>query len=158
MAKARKSFDNRGAVVKRLRVRDGDVCWLCQTRSLFLPERSTILGIATIDHVLPVSMGGSNDDENLRLSHLLCNNIRGTSIDADEIRARIATLFDDDGNAPPRVRRRQLLRQAARQESRAQKDTVYPFCAWPRMHVAAWPVVDERGNLTLSATKPDHLS
>jgi len=58
-----------------LRLRDGDACWLCGRHVVDGlgpqdPER------ASIDHVVPVSDGGSDMDHNLRLAHASCNERR----------------------------------------------------------------------------------
>ena len=45
--------------------RDGYVCWLCG-----LP------GADSVDHVIPRSRGGTDDDDNLRAAHLRCNSGR----------------------------------------------------------------------------------
>jgi hypothetical protein len=37
---------------------------------------------ATLDHILPVSRGGSNDPSNLRLAHMGCNRSRGNRMEA----------------------------------------------------------------------------
>lgn len=37
---------------------------------------------ATLDHIIPVSHGGSNDPENLRLAHMGCNRSRGNRLEA----------------------------------------------------------------------------
>lgn len=42
------------------------VCWICGR-----------LGADTLDHVVPLSRGGTNDPENLRPAHRFCNTGRG---------------------------------------------------------------------------------
>lgn len=61
---------------KRIAERDGWKCHLCG-----LPVHPTGRGkgSATIDHVIPVSKGGSNALENLRLAHSSCNFKRGNA-------------------------------------------------------------------------------
>lgn len=63
-------------VVKRLRpailARDGWTCYLCATPiapALRFPHPLSL----TIDHVIPLSAGGTNEIENLRPAHLSCN-------------------------------------------------------------------------------------
>lgn len=53
---------------------------------------------ATLDHIIPRSLGGSNDDENLRLAHLVCNSIRGNG-------KRVAAMTDYEihGEAGPEL-------------------------------------------------------
>ncbi len=48
-----------------LRQRDGDICQICN-----LPIAP---GEESIDHILPLSMGGSHSAENVRLLHRTCN-------------------------------------------------------------------------------------
>lgn len=50
-------------------LRDWYACRICGLP--IAPDRHVI------DHVLPRSLGGTNDPENLRLAHDYCNNIRG---------------------------------------------------------------------------------
>lgn len=47
----------------------GDVCWLCGRP-----------GATTKDHVIPYSLGGSDDLENLRPAHGTCNKRRGNRV------------------------------------------------------------------------------
>ena len=46
----------------------GDVCWLCGRA-----------GADSVDHVIPLSWGGSDDLVNLRPAHLRCNQRRGNA-------------------------------------------------------------------------------
>ncbi|MER6098344.1 HNH endonuclease signature motif containing protein [Streptomyces sp. NPDC001728] len=52
--------------------RDGLKCHLC-ARKLSLVTKRPNPGYASIDHVIPLSVGGTNDLANLRLAHLVCN-------------------------------------------------------------------------------------
>lgn len=141
MPKKRKSFPDREAVIERLRKRDGENCWLCKTEILFWPERHPDLGSVTIDHVLPVSHGGDNEDENLKLAHYICNNVRGDSVNPVEIKSRIETLFINGNPATAKQRRFMLIEEMAKKP----KEPIYPFCAWPR--VKAFVHIDEHGNI-----------
>ncbi len=47
----------------------GGICWLCDEE-----------GADTIDHVLPVSAGGTNDPWNLRPAHRACNSAKGDKV------------------------------------------------------------------------------
>jgi hypothetical protein len=52
--------------------RDGWICWLCNKPidpSLLPPHRFS----GSMDHVVPLSRGGSDDHDNLRAAHLTCN-------------------------------------------------------------------------------------
>jgi hypothetical protein len=64
---------------RRLRERDGDYCWLC-----LKPIDFTITSMEdpmrpSRDHVVPVALGGTDEDQNMRLAHDRCNVGRGTS-------------------------------------------------------------------------------
>jgi len=63
----------RGARIQDIRVyilaRDLLRCRICN-----VDIRS---GMQTIDHILPICMGGGNDPDNLRVVHPFCNNSRG---------------------------------------------------------------------------------
>lgn len=52
--------------------RDGTMCGICGERvdmKLRHPDRLS----PSVDHILPVALGGSNEESNLQLSHLICN-------------------------------------------------------------------------------------
>lgn len=58
--------------VAELAVRDGETCSLCRQpvdMSLVWPDRFA----PTRDHVMPYSLGGGNEPENLALAHFTCN-------------------------------------------------------------------------------------
>lgn len=62
--------------VDQLAARDGTLCHICRKRiDLTLP--STHKHGPTIEHILPVSLGGTNDHDNLALAHRQCNQRRG---------------------------------------------------------------------------------
>lgn len=48
-------------------------CWTCGTQLIYAHW-------ATLDHLTPLSRGGSDDPENLRLSCLRCNRRRGNRL------------------------------------------------------------------------------
>jgi 5-methylcytosine-specific restriction endonuclease McrA len=58
-------------------------CWLCGLQMRDTGKKTHPL-FATWDHVLPVSKGGSNKQENLMLAHRECNIRRG---DRHEVRS-----------------------------------------------------------------------
>jgi 5-methylcytosine-specific restriction endonuclease McrA len=68
----------------RLLDRDGWVCYLCR-RPIDPSYRYPHPLSATIDHVKPVSAGGSNTDENLRSTHWRCNIDKGDAIPGVEM-------------------------------------------------------------------------
>ena len=56
--------------------RDAWTCWLCdQPVDKALKSRHPLM--ASYDHVIPTSLGGSDEPDNLRLAHLRCNVARG---------------------------------------------------------------------------------
>jgi 5-methylcytosine-specific restriction endonuclease McrA len=59
--------------------RDGWVCGVCSGEvEPGLPASSPWQ--ATLDHVVPRSLGGSDDPENLRLVHRYCNSVRSNRL------------------------------------------------------------------------------
>jgi 5-methylcytosine-specific restriction endonuclease McrA len=78
------------ARLRRVRERDGDLCWLCLGR---VPRRSRgghRPTDQTIDHVVPRSKGGEDDDDNLRLAHRSCNHDRRDADPPPEVHGRWA--------------------------------------------------------------------
>jgi len=53
--------------------RDGGICQLC---GLPIVPDAEILWHGSLDHIKPQSNGGTDDVENLRLAHVICNSIR----------------------------------------------------------------------------------
>lgn len=61
--------------------RDGWICGICGTpvdKNARYPDS----GQATLDHIVPVTRGGTNDPSNLRLAHMDCNRSRGNRMEA----------------------------------------------------------------------------
>lgn len=61
--------------------RDGWVCWLCEELvdpALSYPDPKSL----SVDHVVPLSRGGSHTYANVRAAHLDCNVKRGAGADA----------------------------------------------------------------------------
>lgn len=67
--------------------RQGHRCALCQR---FLN------GDWTLDHVVPVSKGGTSRAENLMLAHGRCNGSRGSATIASDVRTRRIIQLGDD--------------------------------------------------------------
>jgi hypothetical protein len=61
--------------------RDGNVCHLCNSEIDLSLARNSRFG-ATIDHVIPVSKGGADTLDNMRLAHWICNIKKGNRLDA----------------------------------------------------------------------------
>lgn len=67
----------RGLGITRLMARDGQTCGICGkplNRKLADFESPEYV---TFDHIVPVSSGGTDELNNLRLAHLSCNKRRG---------------------------------------------------------------------------------
>lgn len=62
--------------VDQLAARDGSRCQICR-RKIDLSRSGQDQWGPSIDHILPVSRGGTNDPANLRLAHRRCNSSRG---------------------------------------------------------------------------------
>lgn len=118
------SAEERNEMVALLRVRDGDKCWLCRGTILFWPERHALLGCVTVDHLVPLGEGGTNDEWNLRLAHYKCNHVRGLLMDAEKIEEVIHALLTHPGLAHP-------TKWATLSKHHTPSDA-YPRCCWPR--------------------------
>lgn len=75
---ARCAHRSRGARLRadQLAVLTGWVCGICQWSidpSLRWPDQYC----ATVDHIIPLALGGSNDASNLQLAHARCNTVKG---------------------------------------------------------------------------------
>jgi 5-methylcytosine-specific restriction endonuclease McrA len=67
----------RKSKLKTLRARDGDQCWYCETLIDFSLPR-TDPEAWTFEHVVPAfKPTATNENENLRLTHQVCNHTRG---------------------------------------------------------------------------------
>lgn len=55
----------RGALINKY----GAVCYYCEIPFVSMKE-------VTLDHAVPLSRGGSNELDNLRLAHLSCNQLK----------------------------------------------------------------------------------
>ena len=61
--------------------RDGWMCWICdEAIDRSLPRNQPMS--PTIDHVVPLSLGGRHELDNLRAAHMICNSRRGTKVAA----------------------------------------------------------------------------
>jgi 5-methylcytosine-specific restriction endonuclease McrA len=64
-------------IKQQLFVEQFGLCWLCDF-PMRLPA-SKHKDSATVDHVIPVSKGGTNARANLRLAHRRCNTLRSNN-------------------------------------------------------------------------------
>lgn len=78
---ARKNHKRRSArkldlTVSDLAKRDGKRCHICKKIIDINLPGNTRFG-PSIDHLIPISWGGTNDANNLALAHFICNTVRG---------------------------------------------------------------------------------
>lgn len=60
--------------------RDDFMCWICGVRCdplALVPQDNA----PTVDHLIPVSLGGDNHPDNLGTAHFICNSRRGNAMD-----------------------------------------------------------------------------
>ena len=74
----RSSFtkDSRAISVKSVYERDNGVCWLCGGLCDINADPNSN-EYPSVDHVLPISLGGMDEWGNVRLAHRYCNSLRG---------------------------------------------------------------------------------
>jgi hypothetical protein len=74
-------FGTRKDQIARLRERDGDTCQICHEPIDFAirGKNNNNRWRVSIDHIIPECHNGSDEDENLRLTHVFCNNKRMTN-------------------------------------------------------------------------------
>ena len=80
------------ATLRTVAERDRWVCWLCGG-DVDAAATGTPWA-ASVDHVVPKSRGGSNDQTNLRLAHKRCNGRRGSRIPELQWPARFGVLHE----------------------------------------------------------------
>lgn len=73
----------------RIRVQAQDRCGYC------LSQQKYVLGPLEIEHIQPIALGGTNDEDNLWLACRLCNNYKGIKVDAiDPMTHETVLLFN----------------------------------------------------------------
>lgn len=77
----RRGASGKPLTVRQLLNRDGNTCYICDKDIDTSLSGLDDLG-PTIDHVIPLARGGTNDGFNLRLTHRKCNTKKGVSIPA----------------------------------------------------------------------------
>lgn len=70
----------RARLIARVIVRDGDVCWYCDT---------PLLDDMTIEHRQARTNGGDDDFDNVALAHRRCNRIAGSLPLSEKLRLRV---------------------------------------------------------------------
>lgn len=77
----------------RIYLRDEWMCWLCneEVDADLIGSRSEWR--PSLDHVIPVALGGDDGEDNLRLAHVWCNSVRsdGRVYDAQFLRPNLAS-------------------------------------------------------------------
>ena len=64
-------------------------CVYCKSQDRYSPHGFTI------DHIIPISLGGSNDIENLAYACFLCNRLKSNKIEAfDNLSEKMFSLFN----------------------------------------------------------------
>ena len=77
------------AVLQRLRRQAGSRCGYCRTSALIIGQP------LTVEHIQPVALGGSSDEDNLWLSCRRCNEFKGVQTEAIDPETRLAApLFN----------------------------------------------------------------
>jgi 5-methylcytosine-specific restriction endonuclease McrA len=74
----------RRRIIAHLARRDGVKCGLCRKRINLEIDTNARMGV-TVDHIIPVSHGGTDDMANLRLAHRICNSIRQNVGDPEQL-------------------------------------------------------------------------
>lgn len=75
-------------------VRDSNICWICgkpcDQTDFDYNGNTFIIGrmYPTIDHIVPLSKGGTHTWDNVRLAHMICNSLKG-----DKITPRVPDSF-----------------------------------------------------------------
>jgi 5-methylcytosine-specific restriction endonuclease McrA len=68
--------------------RDGWVCQLCGEK---VDKRATwpSLMSASLDHVIPLSKGGTHEPSNCQLAHFICNSRKGDGASGEQLRLAV---------------------------------------------------------------------
>lgn len=66
-------------VVEQLVAIYGEVCYLCNEPIDMAIPRTSRMG-ATVEHIIPLSKGGTDELENLQLAHWICNNAKSDKL------------------------------------------------------------------------------
>jgi len=67
---------DRTILLDKLYLRDGEQCSLC--------NKHVKRGEASIDHITPISCGGTHTWDNIQLAHIICNCAKGNSLSQTE--------------------------------------------------------------------------
>lgn len=84
-----KQVERKRRLAVALRERDGDDCWRCHHPMVFAGRHPNRGRAATIEHVMPLSKGGTWALDNLVLCHVGCNRHLGANDPAQKERMRL---------------------------------------------------------------------
>lgn len=84
-ARKRGAECDQGVTVPALRTLHGDSCYICGNTLDFTAKRGTRLS-AEIEHMTPLSRGGSHNFANTRLACHPCNAVKGARLTAEQVR------------------------------------------------------------------------
>lgn len=85
-AKVKNAIKDKGITLNKLVIRDKGICHICGKPCDYADYRiengAFIAGYdyPSIDHVVPLSMGGLHSWDNVKLAHLLCNSIKSNKV------------------------------------------------------------------------------
>lgn len=65
--------------LEKLFDRDGGICWLCG-KACDIEADPNSNNYPSIDHVVPISLGGKDEWQNIKLAHRICNSLRGNAV------------------------------------------------------------------------------
>jgi 5-methylcytosine-specific restriction endonuclease McrA len=69
--------------IDQLFKRDGRNCYYCGRRTFTAANIGGVARIATRDHKIPISRGGSDSAENIVLACMACNRVKGRMTDIE---------------------------------------------------------------------------
>lgn len=78
---------------KKIYLRDKGVCKICEMPVLF--DKSSHKWAATIDHIIPLSKGGTHEPSNCQLAHRLCNSVKLTEEEEFQIDWELKNIIDE---------------------------------------------------------------
>ena len=67
----------------------GGICSLCGEPIKYFSQ-------STIDHVVPKSKGGSDNDSNLKIAHDFCNRKKGDDLPVYDVSVRLSSIVTDN--------------------------------------------------------------
>lgn len=68
--------ESKTITLAKLYKRDGGVCWICGGQCKY-GEDVNANDYPSIDHIIPIALGGMDRWENIKLAHRICNSLRG---------------------------------------------------------------------------------